>query len=58
MISPTIVYPDSSSVLTSLRSFKSKSRQDILFEEHQSVTRIVNQGKVYMGDRTCRDKGE
>ena len=35
---------DSSSVLASFRSFQSKSRQDILYEVLQSVTRISNQG--------------
>uniref|UniRef100_A0A8C2Q875 Reverse transcriptase n=1 Tax=Cyprinus carpio TaxID=7962 RepID=A0A8C2Q875_CYPCA len=40
-----LVCSDSSSVLASIRSFYSKSRQDILYEVLQSVTRIFNQGR-------------
>ncbi len=39
-----LICSDSSSVLESLRSFHSKSRQDVLYEVLQSVTRITNQG--------------
>ncbi len=40
-----LICSDSSSVLASIRSFYSKSRQDIPFEVLQSVTRIYNQGR-------------
>ena len=39
-----LVCSDSSSVLASLRSFHSNSRQDILYSVLQSITRIVHQG--------------
>ncbi len=39
-----LICSDSSSVLASLRSFQSSSRQDVLYELLQSVTRIANQG--------------
>ena len=39
-----LICSDFSSVLASLKSFQSNSRQDILYEVHQSVTRLVNRG--------------
>ena len=39
-----VVCSDSASVLASIRSFHSSSRQDILFQVIQSVTRIVQRG--------------
>lgn len=41
-----LICSDSSSVLASLRSFHSKSRQDILYEVLQSVTRIVKEARL------------
>ena len=39
-----LICSDSTSILASIRSFHSNSRQDVLYEVLQSVTRITNQG--------------
>ena len=43
--SQIVICTDSASVLASMRSFYSSSRQGLLYEVLQSITRIVQQGR-------------
>ena len=59
-LNKVVICSDASSVLASLRSFHSNSRQDVLYEVLQSITRIVNQGGqiTFLWVPACEGGGE